>query len=77
MPKEKVEGRRVGMDEEFGISRCKLFYLERISTAVLYSTGNYSQSFGIEHDGRYCEKKKVYVCMPASLYCTEVTDPML
>ena len=45
------EGR--GMDWEFGVSRCKLLYLEWISSGVLlYSTGNYIQSLGLEHDGR-------------------------
>ena len=42
-----------GIDWEFGVSRCKLFHLEWISDAVLlYSTGNYIQSLGINHDGR-------------------------
>ena len=42
-----------GMDREFGVSRCKLLHLEWIDNKVLlYSTGNYSQSLGIEHDGR-------------------------
>ena len=42
-----------GMDEEFGANRCKLLHLEWISNEVLvYSTGNYSQSLGIEHDVR-------------------------
>ena len=41
-----------GMDGEFGVSRCKPFHLEWISNEVLlYSTGNYSQSLGIDHDG--------------------------
>ena len=41
------------MDWEFGVSRYKLLYLEGISNEVLlYSTGNYSQSLGIDHDGR-------------------------
>ena len=47
---------RVGgsvMDWEFGVRRCKLLHLERISSEVLlYSTGNYIQSLVIEHDGR-------------------------
>ena len=42
-----------GMDGEFGVSRCQLFHLEWTSNEVLlYSPGNYSQSLGIEHDGR-------------------------
>ena len=41
------------MDGDFGVSRYKLFHLECISSEVLlYSIGNYTQSFGIEHDGR-------------------------
>ena len=40
-----------GMDWEFGVSRCKILHLEWISSEVLlYSTGNYSQSFMTEHD---------------------------
>ena len=46
-------GRRSGMDREFGISRCKLLHLECVSDEVLLnSPGNYIQFFGIEHDGR-------------------------
>ena len=46
-------GGRSGMDRELGVSRCKLLHLEGISNEVpLYSTGNYIQSLGIEHDGR-------------------------
>ena len=42
-----------GMDWEFGVSRGKLLHLERISGEVLlYSTGNYIQSLGIDHDRR-------------------------
>ena len=40
-------------DWEFGVSRCKLLHLEWISNEVLlYSTGNYIQSLGIDHDRR-------------------------
>ena len=42
-----------GMDKEFGVSRCKLLHLEWVSNEVLlYSTENYIQSLGINHDGR-------------------------
>ena len=42
-----------GMDGKFGVSRCKLLCLEWISyVALLYSTGNYIQSLGIQLDGR-------------------------
>ena len=41
------------MDGEFGVTRCKLLYLEWISNEVLlYSKGNYIKSLGVEHDGR-------------------------
>jgi len=49
------QGRRggSGMDGEFGVGSCKLLHLEWISNEVLlYSTGNYIQSLGIDHDGR-------------------------
>ena len=42
-----------GMDWEFGISRCKLVYIGWINNKVLlYSTGNYIQSPGINHNGK-------------------------
>ena len=38
------------MKEEFGVSRCKLLHLEGMNSKVLlYSTGNYIQSLGIDH----------------------------
>ena len=49
----KREGGRNGVDWEFGVSRYKLFHLEWISNEVLlYSMENYSQSLGIDHNGR-------------------------
>ena len=51
------------MDWEFGVSRCKLLHLEWINNKVLlYSTGNYIQSPGINHRGKEYEKKNVYMC---------------
>ena len=42
-----------GMHWDFGVSRCKLVYTERINNKVLLqSTGNYSQYTGINHNGR-------------------------
>ena len=42
-----------GMDCEFGISKCKLLYIEWISNKVLlYSTGNYIQHPVINHNGK-------------------------
>ena len=44
------QGGGSGMDGESGVSRCKLWYLGWISNEVLlFSTGNYVQSLGIEH----------------------------
>ena len=48
----QVEGRGSGMNWECGVSRCKLLHLESINNKVLlYSTGNYTQSPGIDYDG--------------------------
>ena len=42
-----------GMDWEFGISRCKLLYIEWISNKdLLHSTGNYIQYLVITYNGR-------------------------
>ena len=44
-----------GMDWEFGISRCKLLYIEwKNNKVLLYSTGNYIQYPGINHNGKEC-----------------------
>ena len=41
------------MDWEFGVEKCKLLHLELIDNKVLlYSTGNYIQPPGIDHDGK-------------------------
>ena len=49
----------VGMDWEFGISRCKLLYIEWINNKVLlYSTGKYRV---IKHNGKEYEKECVYM----------------
>ena len=53
-----------GMDGEFGVSRCKLLHLERISNeGLLCSTGNSIQSLGREHDGQQDGKKNVCICV--------------
>ena len=42
-----------GKDWEFEISRCKIEYIRRISKKVLlYSTGKYIQSPGMNHNGK-------------------------
>ena len=51
-----------GMDWEFGVSRYELLHFKWIKNKVLlYSTGKYIQSFGIDHDGRYYGKNNVYI----------------
>ena len=60
-----------GMDREFGVGRCKLLHLEWISNEVLlYHTGNYIQSLGIDHDRRQYKKGNIYIYMTGSLHCT-------
>ena len=45
------------IDWEFGISRCKLLYIEWINNKVLlYGTGNYIQYPVINHSGKHYEK---------------------
>ena len=59
----KGEGKSL-RDWEFGVSRCKLFHREyRSSEVLLYSTGKYIQSLGLEDDARQYEKKNEYICM--------------
>ena len=49
----KGEGGGSGMVWEFVVGRCKLLDLKWTSNEVLvYSTGNYIQSHGIDHDER-------------------------
>ena len=52
-----------GTDREFGMSKCKPVYIDWISNKVLpYSTGNYIQYPGINHNGKEYEKECV-ICM--------------
>ena len=47
------EGGGIRIDQKFGVSTCKLLYLEWITNEILrFSTGNYIQSLWIEHNGR-------------------------
>ena len=49
------------MDWEFGVSRCKLFHLERINNKVLLdSIEDYIQSPEIDHDGKNIKKECIY-----------------
>ena len=51
-----------GMDWEFGVSRFKLLHIEWINNKVLlYSTENYMQYPGINHNGKEYKKACIYV----------------
>ena len=51
-----------GMDWEFGISRCKVLYIEWINSKVLlYSTGIYIQYPVINHNGKEHEKECIHM----------------
>ena len=64
-------GEGEGMDWVFGVGRCKLLHLEWINNKVLwYSTRNYIESPGINHNGKEYLKKNVYVRKTESLCCT-------
>ena len=55
-----------GVDWEFGVSRCKQFYIGWINNKILlYSTGNYIQYLMINHNEKeyICKKKNVYMCV--------------
>ena len=57
------------MEQEFGISRCKRSYIERIHKVLLYSTGNYSQYPVIKHKGKeYFKRMCVCACVCLCVY---------
>ena len=64
---EEEEGKRTSWmwyvkNVEFGISRCKLLYIEWMNNKVLlYNTGNYIQYPVINHNGKEYEKEYIYV----------------
>ena len=49
------------LDWEFGISRCKLVYIEWINKVLPYSTRNYIQYLVISHNGKEYEKEYIYI----------------
>ena len=56
------------MDWEFGVSRCKLLYIEWINKKVLlYSTGKYIQYPVINHTGKEYEKD-IYIYIYIYIY---------
>ena len=68
LPRGRGSGR--GMDWEFGVSRCKLLYIEWINNKVLlYSTGNHIHYPVINHNGKEYEKQCIYIYITESLCC--------
>ena len=76
----KREGYGGRMDWEFGVSRCKLLYIEWISEVLLYSTVQFSQSImsdslwlhGVQHTRLPCPSPTPRACSnscPLSLWC--------
>ena len=76
-----VLNKKVVIDQEYStikkwkqktfVFQCKLLHLEWIDNKVLlYSTGNYIHSPGINHNGKEYYKKNVYMCRTESLCCT-------
>ena len=60
------------MDLESGVSRCKLLYTEWENNKVLpYSTGNYIQYPGINHNGKEYKKECICIYMYNSLCCKQ------
>ena len=58
----KREGSGGGMNWEFGISRCKLLYIDWINNKfLLYNTGNYIQYPAINHNGKQFLKEHIYI----------------
>ena len=50
LPQE--EGAEGGMEQEVGVSRCKLVYIGWINKVLLYSTENYIQYPMLNHNGK-------------------------
>ena len=55
---------------EFGFGKCKLLHLEWINKVLLYSTGNYIPSPGINHNAKEYKIQCIYTYMTESLFCT-------
>ena len=63
-PQSQLERDEEGTDWEFGISRCRLLYVEWINNKVLlYSTGNYSQYLVKKTIMKKNIEKYIYLCI--------------
>ena len=57
----KGKGRGREINQEFGISRCKLMYMKQINNNILlYNTEYYIQYFVINYNGKESEKDYMY-----------------
>ena len=68
------------MDQEFGMSRCKLLYAEWINNKVLlHSKGNYIQYIVINYNIMESNLKYtyMYILITESLCCTPETNTIL
>ena len=65
------------MDQDFGISRCKLVYTEwKKNKVLMYNTANYTQYPVINHYGKEYKKECIYLCITgASLMAQMVKNP--
>ena len=75
-----AKGKRVGggMEWEFGVSRCKLLYIEWINNKfLLYTSENCIQYPMINHNGKEYLKNNVYICITESLCYTAVINTAL
>ena len=71
----KAEGGGNRVDQEFGVSRCKLLHWEWMGNEVLlYSTGNCVQSLGTEYYWGWYEKRNVHIRMTGSLCVQKSID---
>ena len=67
---ERVSG---GMEQEVGVSKCKLLYIGQINNqTLLYSTENYIQYPMINHNGKEYLKKNIYI--QQSFYCMAIIN---
>ena len=75
LPRVKEAGRWV--NEEFGISKCKLLYIEQINKRYHYSMGNYIQYPIRNHNEKDYVRECVCVCVCVYIYiyiCICITE---
>ena len=64
---------RGGMDWKFGVSRCKILYIEWINKKILlYNTENYNPYFVINHNGKDYENNVSICILDSFCYIAEI-----